>query len=336
MSVTDYRFSSARNAMRCVESANLVSAGSTADQTHSALWLENGVRATPRATASVRPLRAGAYVDTWFDTGNVEPVRRMEPHALIPGWRMAFRQRCMLPGFMDNAVVLRYFSLVGRAQPLRHALADAAVAFDDVRISLAEWPQHKEEPSFAGPFSGLPTLSWGPAMVSETLSIASFLARRLGHYEGLDDAGIAHLEAVCSNCYIEVTLRIGELIWADVLYPGGDLAGGFQLHIARMLDKLTRLDRQTPEAGWLGGSKPVMADFYAAEAVEALRYLLGPAREERLRLRLPRLTELAQRVRVRPALARAWENRPEQFTARPDESAVIERLRALDLSQAGL
>jgi glutathione S-transferase len=219
---------------------------------------------------------------------------------------------------MDNAVVLRYFSIVGRAQPLRHALADAAVAFEDVHVSLAQWPQHKEDPSFAGPYSGLPTLSWGPVTVSETLPIASFLARRLGHYDGLDDAGIARLEAVCSNCYIEVTLRIGEIIWADLLHPGGDLAGAFPLYMGRMLDKLTRLDTQVPEAGWFGGSRPVMADFYAAEAVEALRYLLGPAREEG------------------PALVRAWQSRPEQFTARPDEAAVIERLRGLDLSQAAL
>lgn len=237
---------------------------------------------------------------------------------------------------MDTAVILRYFSIVGRAQPLRHALADAAVAFEDVQLSLAQWPQHKEDPSFAGPYGGLPTLSWGSVTVSETLPIATFLARRLGDYDGLDDAGMARLEGVCSNCYIEVALRIGELIWADVLYPGGDLAGAFSLHLARMLDKLTRLDRQTPEAGWLGGSKPAMADFFAAEAVEALRYLLGPARDEGLDSRLPRLAVLARRVRARPAIARAWESRPEQFTARPDEAAVIERLRALDLSAAAL
>lgn len=242
----------------------------------------------------------------------------------------------MLPEPMDSAVVLRYFPIVGRAQPLRHALADAAVVFEDVQVSLAQWSQHKEEPSFAGPYCGLPTLSWGPMMVSETLPIANFLARRLGDYDGLDDERMAHLEAVCSNCYVEVTLRIGEILYADVLYPGGDLASAFPLLLGRMLDKLARLDRQIPEAGWLGGHKPVMADFFAAEAVEAMRYLLGPAREEGLCSRLPRLAALAQRIRARPAVARAWESRPEQFTSRPDEAAVAERLRALDLSPAAL
>lgn len=241
----------------------------------------------------------------------------------------------MVPGRMTS-VVLRYFPIIGRAQPLRHALADAAVAFEDVQVLLSQWPQHKEDPSFAGPYCGLPTLSWGPVTLSETLPIATFLARSLGHYDGLDDAAMARLEGVCSNSYIEVTLRIGEILWADLLYAGSDLAGAFPLHVARMLDKLARLDKQIPETGWLGGRNPTMADFFAAEAVEAQRYILGPTREEKLRARLPHLVALAQRVKDRPAVARVWESRPQQFTARPDEAAVVERLRALDLSPAAL
>jgi glutathione S-transferase len=229
------------------------------------------------------------------------------------------------------AVVLRYFPVVGRVQALRHALADAAVAFEDVQVLLSQWPQHKDDPSFAGPYGGLPTLSWGPVTLSETLPIATFLARRLGHYDGLDDAAMARLEGICSNCYIEVTSRLGELIFADVLYPRDDLAVAFPFHLARMLDKLARLDKQIPEAGWLGGQNPAMADFFAAEAVEAQRHLLGPACEEKLVARLPRLVALAQRIKARPAVARAWESRPQQFTARPDEAAVLDRLRALKL-----
>jgi glutathione S-transferase len=242
----------------------------------------------------------------------------------------------MVPGDMAAAVVLRYFPMVGRAQPLRHALADAAVSFDDLRIPLSQWPQHKEDTGFAGPYGGLPTLSWGPVTVAETLPIASFLARRLGHYEGLDDAAIGRLEGICSNCYIEVMLRIGEIIWADLLYPGMDFASAIPRHLARMLDKLGRLDARTPEVGWLGGERPGMADFFAAEAVEAQRYVLGPAREEALHTRLPRLTALAQRVQDRPAIASAWKDRPQQFTGRPDEMEIVERLRALDVALAAL
>jgi hypothetical protein len=74
-----------------------------------------------------------------------------------------------------------------------------------------------------------------------------------------------------------------------------------------------------------------MADFFAGEAFELLRYLLGPGREQRLVTRLPRLAALAQRLRARPSLAEAWRTRPASHTARPDEEAVVARLHTLRL-----
>lgn len=222
-------------------------------------------------------------------------------------------------------ITLRYFSVVGRAQPLRHALFDAQLDFHDLQIALPEWPAHKEDPGFGGLFAGLPTLSWDQDTICETLPIASFLARRLGHYQGLGDAQIAHLEAVCSNCYTEVMLRLGELIWADLIYPGSNLSTALPMLLGRMQDKMRRLENVVPEAGWFGRSAPGMADYFAAEAVECLIYLLGD--KEGLGQRLPRLASLSRRIRERPSLSAAFLARPAQFTARPDEAAVIARLR---------
>lgn len=227
-------------------------------------------------------------------------------------------------------ITLRYFPVIGRAQPLRHALFDAQKEFHDLQITLPEWSAHKEDPGFAGIFSGLPTLSWGEDTICETLAISSFLARRLGHYQGLSDAEVSHLEAVCSNCYTEVLLRLGELIWADLIYQrqgqGADVAAALPMLLGRMLDKMGRLEAAAPADGWFGRSTPSMADFFAAEAVEALLYLLGES--EALRQRLPRLVALGRRIRERPSLAAAFSARPAQFTVRPDEAAVIARLRA--------
>lgn len=223
-------------------------------------------------------------------------------------------------------ITLRYFAVVGRAQPLRHALADAQIAFCDLRVSPLEWPERKADPGFAGPFAGLPTLSCDEDVIAETLSISSFLARRLGHYEGLSEVEISRLEAVCSNCYTEVMLRLGELIWADLIYPGADVVGALPLVLGRMLDKMVRLEATAPDDGWFGRSAPVMADFFAAEAVEALLYLLGDP--EMLRQRMPRLVALSRRIRERPSLSAAFSDRPASFAARPDEEAVIARLRA--------
>src|SRR5688500_2001742 len=213
-----------------------------------------------------------------------------------------------------QSVVLRYFPALGRAQPLRHALADADVPFEDVRVPVAQWPQLRTDAVAAGPFRGLPTLQWGDATIAETLPIATFLGRRLGQYEGRDDVAIAGLEAISSHCYLEVQLRIGDLLWADHSYPGIDLGRAAPRLVGRLFDKLDRLDVRIPERGWIGGERPVVADFFAAEAIETTRYILGGAREDALRARWPRLAGHAERIRERPAIAREWERRPATFS----------------------
>src|SRR4051794_38880246 len=105
---------------------------------------------------------------------------------------------------MTLRVVLRYFPIAGRVHPLRLPLSLANVSYDDVRFTEAEWREQREDEAIGGPYRGLPTLTWGDATISETLAIANFLSRKLGHYDGVADEEIADREAVCSNCYIEV------------------------------------------------------------------------------------------------------------------------------------
>src|SRR5260221_9390189 len=163
-------------------------------------------------------------------------------------------------------VILRYFPARGRVQPLRHALADAGIGYEDVRFPLTDWPKWRNDRAVAGIFASLPTLTWDDVTLAETLPIASFIARKLGPYEGLDDAASAELEAICSFCYVDVTTRMGELLWADIIYPGADPVTSAPGVLGRMLEKLGRLDARLPASGaWLGGERPVVADYFAAE-----------------------------------------------------------------------
>jgi glutathione S-transferase len=238
---------------------------------------------------------------------------------------------------MSSAViVLRYFPVIGRAQALRHALTASGRSFEDLRLPLPEWSTRRMDPRFAGILRALPTLSWGDSLVSETLPIASFLAKRLGHYEGLDDASVVHREAIVSSAYMDIMLRLVEVIRADAHHPGADPARSLVVALPRVLQKFELVDASLPEATYLGGERLTMPDFVVAETFEALRYALGPDRDARLAERLPRSASLAASVRNRPELTRAWENRPARFTARPDEDAVITRLRSTDLSPLGL
>ena len=225
---------------------------------------------------------------------------------------------------------LRYFPVRGRVQALRHALVDAGIELDDVRTALEDWPQRRNDVVFGGPYRSLPTLTWEGALIAETLPIASFLARRLGHYDGRDDVAVAQLEGIVSVAYLEIIQPAGDVIYADLMWPGADLARGLAFRLDRMQQKLACLDAQLGD-GWVGGERPVMADFFAGEAFELQRYLVGPAREQRLVAALPRLAGLANRLRARPSLAAAWQTRPPRHTARPDEEAAVARLHELRL-----
>jgi len=234
------------------------------------------------------------------------------------------------------SIVLRYFPVVGRAQVLRNALTDAGCPFEDLRLPMPEWQGRRSDPTFAGRLKALPTLSWGDAFVAETLPIASFIAKRLGHYDGLDDSAIAFREAVASCAYMDIVLRLVEVIRADAHHPGADLQRSLAVALPRVLQKFEHVDACLPDEHYFGGERPVMTDFFVAETFEALRYVMGPDREARFTGRLPRSAALATSIRNRPELAQAWRGRPARLTGRPDEEVAIARLRSTDLSALGL
>lgn len=231
-------------------------------------------------------------------------------------------------------ITLRYFAMTGRAQPLRAALTDAGIPFEDLRFDMQQWQASREQPPVAGPYRGLPTLTWHGQTLAETLPIATFLSRQLGEYEALTPLQIAQREAITSNCYLEVITRMGELIYADLLYPGSDPRHAFiGFALPRALEKLQALEPQL-EHPYLCGQSPGLADFFATEALHVLRYMLGPDRDPALSAKLPNLFTLSHRIASRPnALARP-RNAP--FTARPDEPKVIQHLSSADLTPHGL
>jgi glutathione S-transferase len=221
-------------------------------------------------------------------------------------------------------------------QAIRHALADSGRAFDDVRVSLEEWPPLKSDASFSGPFGCLPVLVWGDALIAETIPISSFIARELGHYEGLEHVAVAKLEAVISSCYIDVLTRFGEVLWADALYPGISRDVTVLRPMSRVLEKMRRLSLLLPPSGWLGGDRPTVADFFLAEGLEVARYVLGPARDDRLLAMFPRLFAHADGIKRRPAVKAEWARRPARFTASSAEPSAVEMIGTLDLASVGL
>ena len=226
-------------------------------------------------------------------------------------------------------VTLRYFPVRGRAQPFRNALAQAGIDFEDHRVERQEWKSAREDLSIGGPYQALPTLSWFRVTVAETMCIAAFLAKQLGHGGPAQDAAL-------SVAYIDLLLPVGQVIWAEALYPESGAAGGFQRMAPRFVAKLEALDRQLAGAPFFGGDGPTLADEFVFEGYEAFRDLLASASASRLEEKLPRLSKHRRRMLERPNLRDTLAKRPTAFTSHPKEADVIATLQAADLTTAGL
>lgn len=227
-------------------------------------------------------------------------------------------------------IVLRYFDCLGRAQPLRNALVDAGVTFDDERITVGpSWRTVKEQAE-AGPFGSLPVLEWGDDCVAQTLPIAGYIARRLGQYDGLDSMAIAHLEMVASAAYLDVIVEVVMMLWVPSALPDAEATMRFANHEARILHKVARIDRMLasrPEP-FFGGQQPAIADFFVVEAVDMARAVLG-ARIDAALCKAPRLAAMRERLARRDAIARyvAEGKRPTRFSGSPSEGDSLERIR---------
>jgi glutathione S-transferase len=238
---------------------------------------------------------------------------------------------------MGSNIVLRYFDCRGRAQALRDALTDARLDFSDERFTVGPAWVAAKDAAGGGPFGNLPVLEWDGDIVGQTLPIAGYLARRLGHYDGLDAMGIARLEMVTSAAYLDMIFEVASMIW--MLPPDTDARDTpvFTRQEPRIIDKIARFERAlgTGSAPYFGGDRPAVADYFVAEAT-GIAEAAFPTRVARALAAAPRIAELVSSVSARPGVARilAEGRRPERLTAAPHEPLVLERARRWDATPA--
>ena len=229
-------------------------------------------------------------------------------------------------------LILRYFDCRGRAQALRDVLIDARVDFTDDRLAVdPSWYALKGDPAIAGPFGSLPLLCSGERLIAQALAIASYLARRLGQYDGRSAEDIARLEMLTSGAYLELTQPAAELYWSwGAPADEAGWPGWFAGHVKRLHSRLAGFDALSPEAGrFLGGDAPAVADFFLFEAITEWRLILGPSLLGALDQR-PRLSALLETLRAHARDRGCLDpgRRPIPFTGNPREAEALVRLRA--------
>jgi glutathione S-transferase len=238
-----------------------------------------------------------------------------------------------------SAITLRYFNCRGRAQALRDVLLDAGVAFDDVLVEVGpEWPKLKSDRNFSGPFGSLPLLIWGNDRVAQTLAIANYLSRRLGHYNGKDAQAIARLEMVASAAYLDLLNSAGEMRWQ--LGAARDEAGWnawFDNYVQRARLRIPRFEQLLAEMDteFFGGNSPVAADFFVYEAILEWQEILGASLLAELSC--PLLARFAETISARPQLVsyRNAGRRPTAFSGSPTDGETLKRLQAAAKTRSG-
>jgi glutathione S-transferase len=228
--------------------------------------------------------------------------------------------------------ILRYFDARGRAQFIRYYLRARDIAFVDERVPLdpgfAEWVRLKPDRAKTGPFQKLPVLHWGDDLVAETLVIADFLHRACGDAAALSAETNLRHDMLLSSLASELMQPIAMLIWADIIYPGVDVAEMTRRTVERLRSQLSILEMALEEWRWIETSakRPVLlADCLLFEELDVVRKVFGEsAGIESMPLLARHLAEAPGRDVFRACLDAA----PCQITGRPNEVAALEVIRA--------
>jgi glutathione S-transferase len=233
---------------------------------------------------------------------------------------------------VTHAITLRYFAARGRAQFLRYYLRARGVPFTDERVPLSAdfsaWGAMRDDRSRTGPFHKLPVLMFDGRLVSETLPIAAFLHTALGDEALLSADDRVQHEMLLSSLYVDVTMLIGTLLWADVLFPGADLRAVAKRTLDRLRQHLAAVERTLDEWQWLESarSRPVMiVDCLLWDVLDLATHLFGA----RLPLPSPILACCHEDFAARAVCEALKREHPSPITGRPAEADAIAKIQAL-------
>ena len=174
-----------------------------------------------------------------------------------------------------SSITLRYFDCRGRAQPLRHYLAERGVSFLDERVPFDDgylaWARLKNDPAASGPFGMLPVLLWEGRLHAETALIASFLQRKL------DPSQRARSIAEAQSALSDDLMTLHELLNLDRVAPGADARFVASRVETRLIDSFGRYDALAagPENPFVLPTGFSVAAFWLHEVWQLTQFLLG-------------------------------------------------------------
>lgn len=230
-------------------------------------------------------------------------------------------------------ITLRYFDARGRAQFLRYYFRHRGIAFEDDRVPMSadfrEWLAIRDDQAVSGPFRKLPVLHWEGRMIAEGLAIRSFVHHASGDAANLSEEDNYRDEMLASSVYHDLMRTTRTLLWADLIFPGLDLAAFTRRTTENLPSYLAVLDKTVRDWSMLEGtsSQPLLlTDCLLWEELDVVQRIFGD------HLPLDETESLARFYRECPgrtSFELLLREQPCQMSGRPGEAAAVTKLREI-------
>jgi glutathione S-transferase len=184
---------------------------------------------------------------------------------------------------------LTYFGFRGLGEPIRLMLEDLGIAYEDHRVSDAEWAALKPQM----PFRQMPRFEDGEIALVQSQAILRYLARPHGL------CGETEAERIRCDISTEAARDLQQRLWDHFWSPGSDqpeaeaafASGTLAHHLQLTADWLG-------DAPYFGGGQALFADYYALSVLDEAAGFFPAAVE-----RAASLAAYRQRMYARPGLA---------------------------------
>lgn len=187
--------------------------------------------------------------------------------------------------------ILTYFQFRGLGEPIRLLLEDQGLAYEDRRIDLMSevWP--KLAPQL--PFRQLPRLEIDGLTLFQSHAILRYLARANGL------AGDTEAERLRCDTGVEAARDVQQRLWDFFWMPGSDKPEAAQTFASGQLaQELGKLNSWWGDAPFVGGARPLFADYFVLTVVDEAAAFFPQAVE-----RAANLAAYRRRMYRRPGLA---------------------------------
>lgn len=228
-------------------------------------------------------------------------------------------------------ITLRYFDARGRAQFLRYYFNIRDIPFTDERVpvgdNFAAWQGIRDDRSLTGPFRKLPVLQYGDRLIPETLLIASFVHEALGDAGTISDEDNMRHGMLTSSLIQDMMAPVGILLWAEVLFPGGDIAAISKRTLERLLQHCASLEQALIDWRWQERTRRrrvMLADCLLWEELDVATKVFGPHWSFAA---TPLLQSFHEEFSGRERCEALLRDQPGPITARPNEPAAIEAIQ---------